>query len=124
MGGQERITGNLRAHAAIAQDKVRQDREDRFTRRTLEASDGEPTQTDTQVMGVADQTPAPTTGGLMLQLQAKGEEKGEHTFDKRLAVAEQLKIGRFVLKINGDGPVCAGLTGGGLHESPSSPRGS
>ena len=86
MGGQERITGNLRAHAAIAQDKVRQDREDRFTRRTLESPDGEPTQTDTQVMRVAGQTSAPTTGGLMFQLQAQGEEKGEHTFDKRFAV--------------------------------------
>jgi hypothetical protein len=57
----------------------------------------------------------------MFQLQAKGEEKDEHTFDKRFAVAQQLKIGRFVLKINGDSPVVASLTGGGSHESPSRP---
>jgi hypothetical protein len=49
----------------------------------------------------------------MFQLQAKGEKKGEHTFDKRFAVAQQLHIGRFVLKINGDGPIFAGLTGSG-----------
>ena len=35
--------------------------------------------------------------------------KGEHAFDKRLAIAKQLKVGRFVLKIDGDGAVFAGL---------------
>jgi hypothetical protein len=60
----------------------------------------------------------------MFQLQAKGEEKGEHTFDKRFAVAQQPKIGRFVLKINSDGPVFAGLTGSGSHELPFKSSGS
>ena len=75
-------------------------------------------------MGVACETPAPATGRLMFQLQAQGEEKGEHTFDKRFAVAQQLHIGRFVLKINGNGPVFAGLTDSGSHALPSNPPGS
>jgi hypothetical protein len=108
----------------LGQDEVRQDREHRLTCGALDTPDGESTQTDTDVMRVAGQAPAPATGGLMFQLQAKGEEEGEHTFDKRLAVAEQLKIGRFVQKINGDGPVFAGLRGSGSHASPSGPRGS
>src|SRR5215831_8110872 len=98
MGSQERITGNLRAHAAIAQDKVRQDREDRFTRRTLESPDGEPTQPDTHIMGVAGQAPAATTARVMGELKTQGQEESHNEFDKRLAVAKQLKIGRFVLK--------------------------
>ena len=63
-------------------------------------------------------------GRLVCELKAKSEEKGEDTSEKRFAVAQQLKIGRFVLKINRDGPVVAGLTSGGSHESPSSPLGS
>jgi hypothetical protein len=124
MGGQERITSHLWAHLAIAQDEVRQDREHGATRGALHPPDGETTQPDTGIMGVARETPASATGRLMFQLQAKGEEKGEHTFDKRFAVAQQLPIGRFVLKINGDGPVFAGLTGSGSHELPSNPPGS
>jgi hypothetical protein len=37
------------------------------------------------------------TGRLVFQLKAKGEEKGEDTFQERLPIAKQLKIGRFVL---------------------------
>jgi hypothetical protein len=59
MGGQERITGHLRAHLAIAQDEVRQDREHGATRGALHPPDGETTQPDTGIMGVACETPAP-----------------------------------------------------------------
>jgi hypothetical protein len=52
-------------------------------------------------------------------LKAKGEEKGEDAFEKRLAVAQELKVGGFVVKIDGDGPVFAGLASGVWHGSPS-----
>ena len=86
---------------------MRQDGEHRFTPRTLDAPDGETTQTDPDIMRVAGQAPAAATGGLVFELKAKGQEKGEDTFDKRLAVAQQLKVGRFVLEIDGDGAVFA-----------------
>ena len=70
-------------------------------------------------MGVTCQTPTATTGRLVCQLQAKGQEKGEHAFDKRFAIPKQLKVGRFVLKIDGDGPVFAGLASSISHGSPS-----
>ena len=38
--------------------------------------------------------------------------------EKRLAIAKQLKVGRFILKIDGDGPVFAGLFGCFAHVSP------
>ena len=43
----------------------------------------------------------------MFQLKAKREEKGERKFKKRFAVAKQAKVGCFMLKIDGDGPVLA-----------------
>ena len=55
MGGQQRITSHLWPHGAVAQDKVRQDREDRLTGGALEAPDGEPAQADPRVMRVARQ---------------------------------------------------------------------
>jgi hypothetical protein len=59
------------------------------------------------------------TGRLVFQLKAKGEEKGEDTFQERLPIAKQLNVGRFVLKIDGDGPVFTGLAGCASHGSSS-----
>ncbi len=118
MGGQQGITGDLGAHLAVAQDEMREDREHRFTRRALDTPNSETTQADTRVMGVTRQAPAPITSGFVFELQAKSEEKGEDTFEKRFAVTQQLHIGRFVLKINRDGPVFTGLGGCGLHGHP------
>ena len=49
----------------------------------------------------------------MFQLKAKGQEEGEHELEKCLAIVKQLKVRRFMLKIDGDGPIFAGLTGTG-----------
>jgi hypothetical protein len=78
---------------------VRQDGEHRFARGTLDTPDGEATQADTGIMGVARQVSAPATDGFVFQLKAEGHDKGEDTFEKCLAIAKQLKIGGFVLKI-------------------------
>ena len=80
--------------------------------------DGDPTQADTDIMRVARQAPAAATGRLVCELKAKGQEEGEDAFDKRLAIAKQLKVGRFVLKIDGDGAVFAGRFGCCAHVSP------
>jgi len=58
----------------------------------------------------------------MFELEAKGQEEGTHELKKRLAVTKQLMIGRFMLKIDGDGPVCAGLFGRFVHVSPPGHR--
>ena len=87
MGGEQDITGNIRTHLTIAQDELRQDREHRAARGALEAPDGEPTQANTGIMGVACETPAAATGRLVCQLKAQGQEKGEDAFDKGLAIA-------------------------------------
>ena len=75
----------------------------RFAPRALETPDADATQADPHIMGVARQAAAPATGGLMFQLHTEGQEESEHTFHKRLAIAQQLEVGRFILKIDGDG---------------------
>jgi hypothetical protein len=84
---------------------MREDREDGSARGALEAPDGEPTQPDTDVMRVAGQAPTATTGRLVGKLKAQSEEKGQHTFDKGLAISQELKVSHFVLKINGNSAV-------------------
>ena len=37
----------------------------------------------------------------------QGHHEGEDTFEERLAIVKQLHVGRFVLKIDGDGTVCS-----------------
>ena len=70
-------------------------------------------------MRVARQAPTAATGCLVCELKAKGQEKGEDAFDKRLAVAKQLKVGSFILEINGESPVFAGLASGVTDGSSS-----
>jgi hypothetical protein len=119
VGGQERITGHLRSHRAIPQDEMRQDGEHRFARRALDTPDGETTRPDADIMGVPCETPASATGGRVPQLKAQGEDERDHPFDKRLAVAKQLNVSRFIVEIDGNGPVFAGLAGCVAHGSPS-----
>ena len=71
---------------------------------------------------MACQAPTSLTRRCVFELKAKGEEKGEDTCDKRFAIAKQLIIGRFVLKVDGDGPVFTGLAGGVAHGSSSGQR--
>jgi len=118
MRRQERIPGHLRAHLAIAQDEVRQDGKHRFTCGALDTPDGETTQPDTGIVGVAGQAPALAAAGLVEELKAEREEKREHELDKRLGVTQELKVRRLVLKIDGDGPVLACRLGGLCHLSP------
>src|SRR5713101_4925875 len=65
VSGQQSIAGDLRAHLAVTQDEVRQDREHRLARRALDTPDGDPTQTDAHIMRVARQAPSPATRRLM-----------------------------------------------------------
>jgi hypothetical protein len=97
---------------------MREDGEHGFASRTLETPDGDPTEADTGIMGMACQAPAAPTGRLVCELKAEGEKKGEDTFNKGLAVAKQLNVGRFVSKIDSDGAVFAGLFGCCAHGLP------
>ena len=98
---------------------MREDREDRSARGALDPPDGHPTQTDAHIMRMARQAPTSLTRRLVCELQAQGQDKSHHQFHKGLAVAKQLHVGRFVLKIDGDGPIGAGLVSGVSHGSPS-----
>jgi hypothetical protein len=119
VGGQQRITGHCGPHLAVTQDEMRQDREHRLARRTLDAPDRESAQPDTDVVRVACQAAAAGTSRLVFQLKAKRQEEGEYKLEKRLAITKQLKVGGFVLEIDGDRPIFAGLASLFGHGSPS-----
>ena len=93
-------------------------REHRATRGALDAPDGEAAQTDSDVMRVARQAPTTATGCLVGELKAKGQEKGEDAFDKRLAVAKELNVGHFIVEIDGDGAVFSRRFGRCAHVFP------
>src|SRR5262245_27932575 len=92
-----------------------------MTRRALEPPDGHPTQAHAEIMRMARQASATATSGLVFEQKAEGQDEGDHEFDKGLAIAKQLKVGRFMLKINRDGPVFAGLADCIVHGSSSGP---
>jgi hypothetical protein len=118
MAGHQGIASDLGSHLAIAQDEMRQDGEHGFARRALDTPDGDSTHTDAPIMRVAGQAPVAATGRLMFELKAKGEEKGEDEFDKRLAVVKELKVGRFIVEIDGDGAVVPHPCGSCAHVLP------
>jgi hypothetical protein len=122
VSGQQRMAGARRAHRAVTQDDVRQDRDHRLARRTLDTPDGEPTQPDTDIMGVAWQPPAAATGGLLGELKPAGQDERSHPFDQGLAVAKPLHVGRFVLEMAGEGPVVSRRVGRCAPGAPPGPQ--
>ncbi len=122
MRRQSGIAGHLWVHPAIAQDVVGEHREHRAARGALDAPDGKPAQPDSDVVRVERKAPASLTGRLVGELKAEGQEEGEHEFDKRLAIAKQLKIGGFILEINSDGAVFSCRFGRCPHVSPLGPQ--
>jgi hypothetical protein len=89
-----------------------------FARRALDTPDGETTQPDTGIVGVARQALTLAAASLVEELKAKREDKREHELDKRLGITKELQISRLILKIDGDGPVLACRLGGLSHLSP------
>ena len=58
-------------------------------------------------MGVARQAPAAATRGLVCELEADRQDKGEDELDKRFGVAQELEVGSFIVEIDGEGAVLA-----------------
>ena len=93
MGGDQGLAGDIGAHAAIAQDKVRQDGEHRLARGALDTPDGEAIQANPGIMGVTGQTATTRTGRLVGKLEANREDERQDKLDKRFAIVDQLEVG-------------------------------
>ena len=117
VGGQQGVTSHFWSHLAVTQDEMRQDGEHGFARRTLDTPDGETIQADTSIVGVAGQTPALATAGLVEELKAEREKKREYELDKRFGVAQELSVGRLIVEIDGERAVVACRFGGVSHVS-------
>src|SRR5215467_5562804 len=96
---------------------MRQDGEHGFTRGTLHTPDGETAQAGPDIMGVARQAPVAATRGLVCELEADRQDKGEDELDKRLGVALEFSVGRLIVGIDGDGAVFAYRFGSLSHVS-------
>ena len=84
----------------------------------LDTPDEDPIEPYSDLVRVSGKGPSPATGRLVLELEAKSQQEGNHTFEKRLAVFNQAKVGRFVSKIHGDGTVFPCPFGSIPHVSP------
>ena len=105
MRRQQGIAGDLWFHLTIAQDEVGQDGEHCTTCGALDTPDADATQANPDIMGVAGEAPAAATARLVIKLKAQGHEESEDTFEKRLAIVQEAKVGGFILEINGDSAV-------------------
>src|SRR5262249_10176894 len=115
VGGQQGIAGYVRSHLTIAQDEMGQDGEHGTTGGAPDTPDGDSTQADPDIMRVARQSPTAVTGRLVEELKAKRQHEGENTLEKRLPIAQQMKVRDFVSKIDGNGVVSTGLAGRVAH---------
>jgi len=93
-----------------------------FARGALDPPDGDATQADTGIMRVARQAPTAVTGRLVEELKAEGEKEREYEFNKRLPIAQQLKVRGFVSQIDGNGTVVSNRFGRCAHRSPLCPQ--
>src|SRR5262249_43351492 len=60
-----------------------------------------------------------TFDAMHQMLKTQSQEKGEDACNKRLPVINSAEVGGFVVQIDSDGPVFAGLAGGIAHGHPS-----
>ena len=104
---------------AVAQDEVREHREHRFARGALDTPDGETTQPDTGIVGVAGQAPALAAAALVEELKTEREDKRQHELDKRFGITQEGKVGRLIVEVDGNRTVLAGRCRSLAHGSPS-----
>jgi len=98
---------------------MRQDGEDGFASGTLNPSDRETTEADTRIMRMTRQASTTAgTGRLVGELKAKSQEKGHHELNERVAIAQQVQVGGFILEIDGNRAVYSCRFGGVAHVSP------
>jgi hypothetical protein len=71
MSGQQGIAGRFRPHLTVTQDKMRQNREYRLASGALNAPDGETTEANASIMGVASEGAAAVTGRFVGELETR-----------------------------------------------------
>jgi hypothetical protein len=111
MSGQQGIASRLGSPLAVAQDEMGPHGEYRLAPRTLNAPNGQTAEPNAGIVGVAGQTAA-AAGGFVGELKANGEDEGEDALDERLGVAQELRVGGLIVKIDGEGSVFARRFGG------------
>ena len=68
---------------------------------------------------MARQASTITTQRLVFELKAARQDECDHEFDKRLAIAKELSVGRCIVQIHGAGAVVPRPGGRCTHMLPS-----
>src|SRR5262249_62163959 len=87
------LSGDIGAHAAIAQDEVWQDGAHRLACGALKAPDGETAQTHACIMGVAGGTNTHRTKGLVGRAGAGRQRERQDKIEKKVDDAQPMKKG-------------------------------
>jgi hypothetical protein len=66
-------------------------------------------------MRMASQTTAAVTGRFVCKLKTQREDESQDKLDECFAIAEQRKVGSFIVEIDGNGAVLSGRFGGVGH---------
>jgi hypothetical protein len=116
MSSQQRITDCTRGHLSVAQDEMGQYGKDRLTACALNAPNGEPTQANASIVGMAGQR-VTSAGRCVLELKAQGEDESQDELEERLGVVEELAVGGLIVEIDGESAILAGCFVGLCHVS-------
>jgi len=112
MGGQQGIAGCVRTQLSVAQNDLRQHGENGFTPRAWEAPDAESAEALSPIMRVASQPTTAVTGRWVGERNPESEAEGQDNLDDCLAIVKELRVGGFIVEIDGDGAVVAFGFGG------------
>src|SRR6267143_4187169 len=88
---------------------------DCFAARALHAPDGETAQAHARIRRMARQPTAAVTGRFVCKLKTQREDESQDKLDECFAIAEQRKVGSFIVEIDGNGAVLSGRFGGVGH---------
>jgi hypothetical protein len=111
VGGHQGSASPLQARLPLPPDARGPDGQPGLAHGTWAPPAGETAPSHAEGMGGPRHASAAAPGRLVVQLTTASQEARPHDCDTRLAVAQALHVGGFVLQIASDGPVCTGLVG-------------
>jgi hypothetical protein len=123
MGSHHGIVGDLSFEPAISQDERRQDGKDRFALRPLKPPDHQTTKPNTGRVGMARQSISPRAPRVMLELEANGQDKGDHQINAGFALPQHVHVGSLIVKIDDNSTVLSAAVSLLLRQGMSSSEG-
>jgi hypothetical protein len=84
---------------------------DGFAHGTLQSPDRQSPEPDARLVGMARQSTSPRALGLLHELEATGQENGDHQVNKGFALPQPIPVGGLIVKIDDNSTVLAAARG-------------